>query len=585
MASIFISYRRADSAGLAGRLYDRLERHFRRNELFIDIDSIQAGSDFTQALERTLSLSRIVLVLIGPQWLDIRNAEGERRLDDPEDFVRREIEASLARDVSVVPVLLEDAVMPAAAALPESLRPLVRRQAIELRTRRFGPDCDDLVRTLKTLLKPARRMPLLWPAAAAALLLAGGLGYAAFADIGPFAKAKPPGEAREQIRPAPGDVSMRSDLAASSPLPSVIRSQTGATDTQAAGAVMPPASVRDPAALARPEAPNQAAPDAARERAVADQAHLAADAKLTEERRLAAEATAADDRRRLADAQRVQVASLSVSKTPPDVPIAKGPGPAGAPFQDCETCPQMVTLPAGRFTIGSPATERGRNPDEGPQREVAIAMPLAVSRYPVSFEEWDACLAEGGCNAYRPGDYNWGRGRNPLIFVSWQDARAYATWLSQKTGQAYRLPSEAEWEYAARACTRASCAGDTFWFGPITPEKANYDWRQTYDGSPKAQPPRRTVPVDQGAPNGFSLVQMLGNVRHWVEDCWASTLDGLPGDGAPRLTGDCTRRVTRGGSWADEPKALRSAARSWEVADPRGRSAQIGIRVVRTIAP
>jgi formylglycine-generating enzyme required for sulfatase activity len=579
LASIFISYRRADSAGLAGRLYDRLERHFRRNELFIDIDSIQAGSDFTQALERTLSVSRIVLVLIGPQWLDIRNDKGERRLDDPEDFVRMEIEASLARDVSVVPVLLEDAVMPAASALPESMRPLVRRQAIELRTRRFGPDCDDLVRTLKALLKPARRTAFAWPALAASLALAaGGIGYAAFTDIGPFAKPKGLSENREQIRPAPGDASARSDLASPGPTLAVTRGQT--------------------AGLPQLEASSQAAPDAAtRERAAAEQARLAAEVKAIEDRKLAAEAKAAeearkiaeskavDDARIMAEAQRVQVASLSLPRPPAEAPIAKAPGPAGTPFQECETCPRMVALPAGRFTMGSPAGERGRNPDEGPQREVTIATPFAVSRYPVSFDEWDACLAEGGCNAHKPGDYDWGRGRNPVIFVSWQDAKAYATWLSQKTGQSYRLLTEAEWEYAARACTSPSCAGQPFWFGPITPDKANYDWRQSYDGSPKAQPPRRTVTIDQGTPNGFGLVQMLGNVRHWTEDCWAESYAGMPGDVAARTGGDCSRRITRGGSWADEPKALRAAARGWEVADQRGRSAQIGIRVARTIAP
>lgn len=555
MASIFISYRRADSAGLAGRLYDRLERQFRRQDLFIDIDSIQAGSDFTQTLDRTLALSRVVLVLIGPNWLDIRDAEGNRRLEDPGDFVRLEIEASLARDVVVVPVLLEDAVMPAASALPESLRPLARRQAVELRTRRFGPDCDDLVRTLKTLLKPAKSRSLVLPVAAALLLAASGIGFAAYRSLGPFARDEGLHERTDAAAPTPANA-VRGDLAA-----------TGL-----------PVQV-SPTAQTLASLEQRRVDDAQ----VVEAARKAAEAQAQETRRVAA--AKADEEAKAkakAEEERARVASVVAPKP---AAVARTPGPAGTPFQECETCPQMVTLPAGRFTIGSPASERGRNPDEGPQREVSIATPFAVSRYPVSFDDWDACLAEGGCNAHRPGDYNWGRGRNPVIFVSWADARAYAAWLSQKTGQVYRLLSEAEWEYAARGCAGPRCGGEAFWFGPITPEKANYDWRQSYEGSPKAQGERKTVAVDLGQPNGFGLVQMLGNVRHWVEDCWAASYDGMPGDGSPRLGGDCSRRVTRGGSWSDEPRALRAAARSWEISDARGRSAQIGIRVARVIAP
>jgi formylglycine-generating enzyme required for sulfatase activity len=250
-------------------------------------------------------------------------------------------------------------------------------------------------------------------------------------------------------------------------------------------------------------------------------------------------------------------------------------------FKECDTCPDMIAIPAGTFTMGSPANEPQRSADEGPQQQVTIAKPFAVGRTQVTFEEWFACVAEGGCNAYRPGDYGWGAGKRPVINVSWADAKAYARWLSEKTGATYRLLSESEREYVTRGCASA-CPSTPFWFGnEISPTRANYDWRYSYAGSAKAQPPRRTVPTDVAQPNPFGLLHVHGNVREWVEDCWNPTLAGLPKDGAPRLTGDCSSHVVRGGSWSDEPKDLRAAKRSWEVVSER--RAEIGFRVAREL--
>ncbi|MGP0089675.1 MAG: SUMF1/EgtB/PvdO family nonheme iron enzyme [Xanthobacteraceae bacterium] len=250
-------------------------------------------------------------------------------------------------------------------------------------------------------------------------------------------------------------------------------------------------------------------------------------------------------------------------------------------FKECETCPQMTVVSAGTFTMGSPKGEEGRSEDEGPQQPIEIRQALAVGRSEVSFEEWLACVAEGGCNAYRPGDYGWGYGKSPVILVSWTDASAYVTWLSRKTGATYRLLSEAEWEYAARGCAVA-CPSTPFWFGnEISSARANYDSRISYAGSPKAQSPRRTVAIDTGQPNPFGLLHMLGNVSEWVADCWNPNLAGQPRDGAARTAGDCNSRVVRGGSWHDEPKDLRSAKRSWEVVGER--RAEIGFRVARTL--
>ena len=167
--------------------------------------------------------------------------------------------------------------------------------------------------------------------------------------------------------------------------------------------------------------------------------------------------------------------------------------------------------------------------------EVDIAKPFAIGRFDVTFAEWDACVANGACR--HQGDMGFGRGRRPAIFVSWNDAQAFVQWLTKKTGKPYRLPSEAEWEYAARGCARLDCDEKPFWFGAITPENAVYDWRFSYRNSPKAfEKSPETEPVDRGAPNPFGLFNVLGNVRQWTLDCWspAPRGDAKRSDGAPR---------------------------------------------------
>jgi len=250
-------------------------------------------------------------------------------------------------------------------------------------------------------------------------------------------------------------------------------------------------------------------------------------------------------------------------------------------FRECDMCPVMAVVPSGSNRIGSPGHESGRSQNEGPQQDIAIRPAFAVARSEIAFEEWLACVAEGGCNAYRPGDFDFGYGKQPAINVSWNDAQAYVEWLSRKTKAQYRLLSEAEWEYAARGCARV-CEPLPFWFGiEISRDRANYDSRLAYLGSPRATPRRRTVPIDSGEPNPFDLLHVHGNVREWVADCWNESLAGIARDAAPRTTGDCSRRVVRGGSWSDEPKELRSAKRFWQGSNER--SEFIGFRVARAL--
>ncbi len=252
---------------------------------------------------------------------------------------------------------------------------------------------------------------------------------------------------------------------------------------------------------------------------------------------------------------------------------------AGTRFRDCAECPELAVVPAGSFEMGSPESEAERDDDEGPVHRVRIERPFAMGVYEVTLAQWDACVSGGGCGGYRPDDEGWGRGNRPVINVSWQDAKAYVRWLSEKTGEAYRLPSESEWEYAARAGTRTPFHTG----GTISTDQANYDGNYVYGSGRKGQYRKRTVAVGSFAANGFGLHDVHGNVWEWVEDCWNDSYRGAPADGSAWESGDCRKRVLRGGSWNLNPWNLRSANRNWLGAGFRGSLA--GFRVARTLTP
>ncbi len=295
----------------------------------------------------------------------------------------------------------------------------------------------------------------------------------------------------------------------------------------------------------------------------------------------------------------------------------------GTVFKDCDVCPEMVAIPGGSFRMGSPEDEEGREPLkdrfgilEGPQTEVTVA-PFAMGRFEVTFREWDACVAataalpdaqrcreiprgqqllevefQGQTYQLAFGDQGWGRGLRPVITVSWEDSQVYVAWLNRKLadrGVAYRLPSEAEWEYAARAGTttaysfegdpdKVACAFMNG--GDASAGRANEQWARQYftcdDGY------AFTAPVGAYRPNAFGLFDMHGNVAEWVEDCYHAGYEGRPTDGAAWMEtrgGDCSLAVLRGGSWFSSPRSLRSAFRSRSV---RGNRLNfIGFRVAR----
>ncbi|WP_296943878.1 formylglycine-generating enzyme family protein, partial [uncultured Massilia sp.] len=254
--------------------------------------------------------------------------------------------------------------------------------------------------------------------------------------------------------------------------------------------------------------------------------------------------------------------------------------------------PELVLLPTGRFQMGSPEHERAIAMAAGaqrawlarelPQHWVGIERPVAMGRYPVTVGEWRAFVRATGWT--QGGEVDWdapgfAQGeRHPVVGVNWFDALRYARWLSEATGRTYRLPSEAEWEYACRAgTTTAFSFGDT-----ITSEQANYDGNFTYNGGPRGEYRRGTTAVGTFPPNAWGLFDMHGNVWEWVQDVVHDNYEGAPADGSAwEEGGDQVRRILRGGSWLYNPRYLRSALRN-------GFSAVlsndiVGFRVVREL--
>ena len=251
--------------------------------------------------------------------------------------------------------------------------------------------------------------------------------------------------------------------------------------------------------------------------------------------------------------------------------VSKPKWEVGAKFRDCPECPELVVVPAGSYEMGTPPGEGGRDDDEGPVHRVTISAPFAVGIYEVTFREWDACHRDGGCSR-NPDDSGWGRGERPVVDVSWEDVLDYVDWLSAETGEEYRLLSESEWEYVARAGT----VGRYHWGNGVGRNRANCGGcGSRWDG-------KQTSPGGSFPSNDFGLHDVHGNVWEWVEDCWHGSYEGAPSDGSAWTSGgDCGSRVLRGGSWVSDPRLLRSADRNRYAAGDR--ISLIGFRVSRTL--
>jgi len=259
-------------------------------------------------------------------------------------------------------------------------------------------------------------------------------------------------------------------------------------------------------------------------------------------------------------------------ETPPPPPVAP-PAPvastpavsSGKTFKDCPNCPEMAEIAPGTFLMGS---ERG-DPSEQPAHTVTLASPFAIGRYEVTVDQWKACVAAAGCNHIS--DKVPASGNAPISDISWSDAQEYVRWLSSLTGQKYRLPTEAEWEYAARAGSRTRYWwGDTMLPGKAYCKDCGGAWN-------------RDQPADVGsmAANPFGLYDMNGNVWEWVADCWHRNYDGAPRDGSAWTDSDCREHVIRGGSWRDDTTYVHSASRFYY--DAYVRYILNGFRVARSL--
>lgn len=237
----------------------------------------------------------------------------------------------------------------------------------------------------------------------------------------------------------------------------------------------------------------------------------------------------------------------------------------------------MVTIQPGIGLLGSPGTETKRQRVEGPETEISINYAFEVGKFEVTFDDWEACVSGGGCRGHRPNDKGWGRGKRPVINISYDDTQSYLRWLNRKTGRKYRLLSEAEWEYIARAGQRVPFGTG---FG-ITAKMANFNGSAPYNADETGPYFRKTQPVGQYDANPFGLHDVHGNVYEWVEDCWNPSHKNSTRDGKPRKDGDCDYRVMKGGSWVTHGYQMRAASRVRYVTDYR--YDDYGFRLARTL--
>ncbi|MBK5304632.1 MULTISPECIES: dihydropyoverdine dehydrogenase [Gammaproteobacteria] len=274
-----------------------------------------------------------------------------------------------------------------------------------------------------------------------------------------------------------------------------------------------------------------------------------------------------------------------VASLMPGAVQAAAPAPPGKIFKDCKDCPEMVVLPTGTFTMGTPDNEVGREPDEGPLHPVTFAKPLAISRFQVLAGEWDAYLRDSGY-VMPDGDTRPGReckagvpryertARHPAVCMDFPEVNAYVAWLSKKTGKHYRLVSESLREYAARA-------GNSGPFPFPFDEGKEYSIAKHANTYGAADGYNFTSPAGSFPANAFGVYDMHGNVYEWTADCYNENYTGAPSDGSAWLTGDCKARRIRGNDWGEAPVFSRSGNRNATYPDTRGD--WIGFRVARDL--
>jgi len=505
--------------------------------------------------------SDVFLLLIDPGWLGATTPDGQRCLNDLHDPVRVALREALGASLRVLPLLLDGAPMPRSADLPQDVQMLVRRASLTLRSEQLDADLLPVIATLRRLIEP-------------------GFGAMLAPAVSASAPTVTPGAS---VAPAPVTAPEPSPPASAEPPPLTPQHS------------LPPLPPVHPAASAPRTAPMPPPEPVMRYR------HRSSRGRRAEKRRvwgirilmgvggLAAAGMVVgltwlvlklilQPERNARPSVGSAVAATPAASPVPAAEIQAASAPSavltiGQIFRDCPApvCPSMVVLPGGSFVMGSDADGRGSYEDERPAHAVTVRS-FAVGRFELTFQEWDACFQDKECPHW-PADEGWGRERRPVINVSWEDAQHYVKWLSQRTGQSYRLLTEAEWEYAARAGTTTQYS-----FGDEIRRLGEYAWMNSNSGN-------QSHPVGEKKPNPFGLFDMHGGVWEWVQDCWHRDYQGSPPLDGSAWESDCrvNRHVVRGGGWGDTFRQVRSSYRYGYSAE--GRSIYQGLRVARDLRP
>lgn len=540
-ARLFISYRRADSRLMTGRIYDRLVAAFGKRAIFMDIDNMIYGRDFRGVLREATANCRVMLVIIGPGWLNATDEHGNRRLDDPDDFVRLEVETGLQGDsIEVVPVLVDGATMPSAASLPPSLRELAFIHAATVRDGGdFHHDMDRLIRYLGAIIPPASNRLMRYIAAALALIIL----IAALIIVPPLL---PRGDS-----PTPNPTDTRAVAAVNTTVAPTLESPPDVNGTIAAmqtlnrGATLT-AVPTNTFTLTPTYAPTEDYPATVNAALTATEVYLI---NLT--------GTASEQLRR----DQTATATLHPLNAPPEhvaaalVRAQNFTGTRNADwepfvytFPDDPAAAPMVLVPAGSFQMGS--TEEA---NEQPIHTQTFATPFWIDQTEVTRAQWDACVRANACEAKSANQYST-RDTQPVNFVDWFEAHAYCAWRATVTGDDYRLPQEREWEYAAR--------GVEGWLYPWGNNVPTDNLAVYYPGSGSL-----TADVGSKSPAGDSWVgaqDMSGNVWEWVNSLYLpyesvyNPDDGREASPEGNSTGV---RGLRGGSFFNITVNLRGAVR------------------------
>jgi formylglycine-generating enzyme required for sulfatase activity len=541
VGGIFISYRRGDSEGQARALSLELATYIGDKAVFMDVDSIALGRDFRQSLHDSLESCDAFLALIGPSWLDSKDAAGKRRLDDPTDFVRQEIATALKRNIPVTPVLLQDAQMPAEQSLPDDLKDLAFRNGFELSHTRWRSDVREMV----------QRLGLGSAAAARAEARAASPAKPIALDQPPAIRSGAPPERQHEV---PGMPRERLWL-----------TRRGALGAAAAAAAAGAVAISAPYIRRWASAPPRPA------------------------------------------LKTIAFDYATVDEKAARMPVERASGSIFTETLGASVGLDMVSIPAGVFTMGSPKYEPERRANEGPQHSVTLGR-FYIGAFPVTQAQWAAVVtAHPAKLAYGLDAYpSFFKGDDlPVESVAWNQADEFCRRLAEMTRRDYRLPSEAEWEYSCRAGSTGP-----FNVGPtITTDLANYcgeggavcgqsDGKSVasdvydgvtygsgaYDQGPAGTVRGTTTPQGTFPPNRFGLYDMHGNVWEYCLDVANPTYADAPADGGAYLSGlPGSNRILRGGSWSHNPAICRSAYRDVIAPDNPGWQGRIGLRVACTL--